>query len=347
MKYFSMFSGIGGFELGIQKVCPEWECVGHSEIDKYADQVYMNHFKSKNFGNAREINPDDIPDIDMICGGFPCQSFSIAGKRGGIKYDTRGTLFREIVRIAEAKRPSFIFLENVKGLLSSAEGWDFYVIQDNLVQLGYELEWEVLNTKNFGLPQNRERVFIIGRRSGKEGRQKIFPLGRSGQKYNGTVGKDVSFTIDANYHKGTNRIDKGRRQLIADVSHIKQEGKPRFYDESPSLNTAQGGGHMPLVVGYIKGNSKKAERESNAVLDPKGISMTIMAQGGGNTSGRAIFLDQKIRSLIPVECARLQGFPDKWCEGLSDTQQYKCYGNSVSIPVISAIVEKLNETIQT
>jgi len=158
MRYFSTFSGIGGFELGIGDY---GECIGYSEIDKYAIQTYEKHFNHKNYGDITKINPKQLPDFDLLCGGFPCQSFSVAGLRGGFE-DTRGTLFFEIARIIREKQPRFLLLENVKGLLSHDKGRTFATIISTLNELGYDCEWQVLNSKNFGVPQNRERVFIIG-----------------------------------------------------------------------------------------------------------------------------------------------------------------------------------------
>ena len=224
MKYFSMFSGIGGFENGIEKavdrhrkrrealgcqICGEgnspnsdsgqmshrlpdsssgsWECVGFSEIDKPAIKTYLRHYPNhKNFGDATKINPSDLPDFDMLCGGFPCQSFSIAGKRQGFQ-DTRGTLFHEILRIIKVKQPRLLFLENVKGLLSADDGWCFATIISSLDELGYNVEWQILNSKNFGVPQNRERVFIIGHLRTKPSRQ-IFPLGEGYKEPEETTG---------------------------------------------------------------------------------------------------------------------------------------------------------------
>lgn len=158
-----MFSGIGGFELGFEKTAPErFECVGYSEIDKHAIRVYSHHWpRHRNYGDAFKINPSELPDFDLLVGGFPCQSFSIAGKRRGFE-DTRGTLFYEICRIAKAKRPRLLLLENVKGLLNHDGGKTFAVILLALDELGYDVEWAVLNSKHFGVPQNRERVFIYG-----------------------------------------------------------------------------------------------------------------------------------------------------------------------------------------
>ena len=176
MKYFSMFSGIGGFELGIKDATEdEWECVGYSEIDKYAIQTYEKNFKGhKNYGNATTIKPEDLPDFDMLCGGFPCQAFSIAGNRRGFE-DTRGTLFFDIARILKVKRPSLVLLENVKGLLNHQAGKTFTKIIQTLDELGYETQWVVLNSKFHGVPQNRERVLIIGSLRGT-GRKEILPL---------------------------------------------------------------------------------------------------------------------------------------------------------------------------
>lgn len=210
MRYLSLFSGIGGFELGIQQAYEIFnlgrttgtpdsedgrhlplsddsngngrrpdtdipECVGFSEIDKYATQIYQKHFPThKNYGDITKINAEELPDFDLLCGGFPCQSFSIAGKRRGFE-DTRGTLFFDIARILQAKRPRLFLLENVKGLLSHGNGDTFKTIISTLTELGYDVQWQVLNSKNFGVPQNRERVFIVGNRRGTR-RPNVFPL---------------------------------------------------------------------------------------------------------------------------------------------------------------------------
>jgi DNA (cytosine-5)-methyltransferase 1 len=162
MKYFSMFSGIGGFELGLQNSDYEFECVGYSEVDKYAISIYERHFPNhKNFGDATKIRTEDLPDFDLLVGGFPCQAFSIAGQRRGFD-DTRGTLFFEIARILRDKRPRYFLLENVRGLLSHDKGKTFKTILEVLSDLGYNVKWQVLNSKDFGVPQRRERVYIEG-----------------------------------------------------------------------------------------------------------------------------------------------------------------------------------------
>ena len=204
MKYLSLFSGIGGFELGIQQAYEtstkpkqlqredlrseghinslksgvrkqQHTCIGFSEIDKYATEIYSKHFPNhKNYGDITTINEKELPEFDLLVGGFPCQSFSIAGKRGGFD-DTRGTMFFEIARIVREKQPRLLLLENVKGLLSHDKGNTFRTIISTLNDLGYDIQWQVLNSKNHGVPQNRERVFIIGNRRGTE-RPDVFPL---------------------------------------------------------------------------------------------------------------------------------------------------------------------------
>lgn len=175
MKYVELFAGVGGFRLGIDRAIPEARVVFANEWDKYAGQTY-----DKNFGghidtrDITTISNTDIPEHDLLTGGFPCQTFSIAGNRAGFD-ETRGTMFFEIARILEDKRPRHLVLENVKGLLSHGAGQTFQTILRVLSDLGYRVEWQVLNSKEFGVPQNRERVFIIGHLRDECG-SKIFPI---------------------------------------------------------------------------------------------------------------------------------------------------------------------------
>ena len=163
IKFIDMFSGIGGFRSRLEAV-GGFECVGFCEIDKYVKKAYEAIYDTKGelyFEDARRINPNDLPDIDLIVGGFPCQSFSICGKRGGFE-DARGTLFFEIARIAEVKQPKYLLLENVPGLLNHDSGRTFATILSTLDELGYDVSWQVLNSKDFGVPQSRRRVYIVG-----------------------------------------------------------------------------------------------------------------------------------------------------------------------------------------
>ncbi len=164
IKFFDMFAGIGGFRSGLEAI-GGFECVGYCEIDKYAKQAYEAMYDTGGelyFDDARKI----VPDFELLVGGFPCQSFSIAGARKGFD-DTRGTLFFEIARIAAVKKPKYIYMENVPGLLNHDSGITFETIIHTLDELGYDVCWQVLNSKNFGVPQSRNRVFIIGYLSGQ------------------------------------------------------------------------------------------------------------------------------------------------------------------------------------
>jgi len=371
-----MFSGIGGFENGIERATKgKWDCIGFSEIDKYAIQIYERHFKHKNYGDATKINAKELPDFDMLCGGFPCQSFSVAGKRKGFQ-DTRGTLFYEIYRIVEAKRPRLLLLENVKGLLSADDGRCFATIISSLDELGYNVEWCVLNSKNFGVPQNRERVFIIGHLRG-ESRGQVFPIGKSSKKTIRTVfpnipeiGEEFRIYKDkgiAPTVKGNIRVsikDKFQKTVYdpkgisptvreghGDVIRILQINKPkhsfnRYYDTkgiSPAMRSSSGNKVpkieiKPNVMALDLYNKKVHLDRTPALTEPHHNSLRMM-------------VDNKIRKLTPVECERLQGFPDGWTEKginekgeeviISNTQRYKTLGNAVSCPVIEAIIKNI------
>lgn len=344
LRYFSMFSGVGGFELGIQRAAlsvwdrqtentesstseqsmesttkglqpnrdkpntefrrntGEVSCIGYSEIDKYAIKVYERHFNGhRNYGDATKINPNGLPDFDLLVGGFPCQAFSIAGKRKGFD-DTRGTLFFDIARILENKRPRHLVLENVKGLLSHDSGKTFQTILGVLSDLGYGVEWQILNSKDFGVPQNRERIFFIGHLRGECGR-KVFPI-------TGGTGKNLE-------------------QLIGG-----SQGN-RVYDTSGISSTiaSQAGG-----LGAKTGLYAMRGRENGQQLEPSGdYTNTITSVTKDN-----LWIEKsRIRRLTPKECERLQGFPDDWTAGESDTQRYKMCGNAVTVNVIEAIMKEM------
>ena len=190
MKYFSMFSGIGGFEYGLQQSQHDFECIGYSEIDKYARSIYERHYPNHtNYGDATRINTEDLPDFEFLVGGFPCQAFSIAGKRKGFN-EARGTLFFEIARILKDKKPRCFLLENVKGLLSHERGETIQTIFRICDELGYDVSWAIYNSKDYGVPQNRERIFIKGYLRGKCGEEVL-----SIPRVNRTVDEPMSNTF--------------------------------------------------------------------------------------------------------------------------------------------------------
>jgi len=326
-----MFSGIGGFELGIQRAednknlqqrtrsssylqsrgnssnCEgnarksdesRFECVGYSEIDKYAITTYQKHFPDHtNYGDCTKINPEELPDFDFLCGGFPCQAFSIAGKRKGFE-DVRGTLFFDIARIIKVKRPKVILLENVKGLLNHEKGKTFSVIIQTLAELGYRTQWMVLNSKFFGVPQNRERVFIIGSLRG-ERRPEVLPFREDGP--------------ESNKEETAQCLTKRLHKMGRDDNYIKQINNPihsndRVYSDtgiSPTINTAQGGNRQPFVKAVLTPTREKKRQEGRRFKENGEPSFTVTSQ-----DQHGVMLDTKIRRLTPIECERLQGFPE-------------------------------------
>lgn len=330
-RVFSTFTGIGGFEQGIDNAAKgtnyQIKHVGYSEIDKYARSVYERHYPEvQYFGDITKINADELPDFDCLVGGFPCQAFSIAGKRKGFE-DTRGTLFFDLARILRAKRPRLFVFENVKGLLSHDNGNTFKTIISAIDELGYDCQWQVLNSKNHGVPQNRERIIIVGHLRGTP-RPEVFPISGTDQEDTRIVGQDVAYTIDANYSKGTNTLAKGRRSVVAIPEATKK-------------------GYAEATIGDsidLKQMSSKTRRGRVS----KGVSATTTI----NPELYTLTEDVKIRRLTPLECERLQAFPDDWTKyginsntgeeiRISDSQRYKMCGNAVTTNVVQAVFEKI------
>lgn len=364
-----MFSGIGGFELGIEydnlrpvqsesnpiseihngteNKLQQWECVGYSEIDKYAIQIYERHFNHKNYGDATKIKAEEIPDFDLLVGGFPCQAFSIAGKRGGLD-DTRGTLFYDIARIAKEKQPQHLLLENVKGLLSHDDGRTFKLILSTFAELGYNLEWQVFNSKNFGVPQNRERVFIIGHLGACCGRE-VFPLRQDDGTHPLSEGGVESETKPAS---AITTREGGRKEnnFVINVVGTLDEGTWAKRNESirrvygtdglaPTIPTGTGGGVMPKISIPVLTPNRPEKRQNGRRFKEDGEpSFTL------NTQDRhGVYDGYRIRRLTPTECERLQAYPDGWTKEVSDTQRYKTLGNGVTTNVVEEIIKRLYE----
>lgn len=334
IRVAELFAGIGGFRLGLetakarsdiwrylqniegeQSRQQSYRVVWANEWDKHACQIYRKNFGEKELyeGDIHKVQADDIPDIDMLVGGFPCQPFSMAGQRKGFS-DSRGNLFFEITRILESKRPKTILLENVRGLLSAQNGFCFWSILNRLDELGYNVEWKVLNTKNW-LPQTRERIFIIGHlREGS--RSQVFPFASYDEADN--CEGEVIGTLQGGGHS---------RGLHSNMTAI-------------IANTVRSGGRGSLdrhswdvvLLDNLGGNIKQRVKEN-------GIAWTL---GGSKT---AVVQEQQGRRLTEVECERLQGFPDNWTQGVSSTQRYKMLGNAVSVPVIQYIGELILEAL--
>ena len=332
VKFLDLFAGIGGFRLGLESA--GHECIGFCEIDKFARASYKAIHNTEGEVELHDIT--EVTDeewrkfrgtVDIICGGFPCQAFSIAGKRKGFLDETRGTLFFEIARAAKEIKPPLLFLENVKGLLSHDQGRTFRTILSTLDELGYDAEWQLLNSKDFGVPQNRERVFIIGHLRGKRTRP-IFPIfGKNGTTNKSNI-KQIGNLNNSAQFGGNPQI--GRVYSIDGIS--------------PTLNTMQGGGREPKVAIPVLTPDRVNKRQNGRRFKNNGEPMfTLTAQDRHGVMTEGL----KIRKLTPRECWRLQAFPDwafdKAQEVNSNSQLYKQAGNSVTVNVIKEIAERLEE----
>jgi len=537
VRYFSTFSGIGGFELGIKKVYEttrntnvqkiggreknekgelqedgeglhpistettiaianrgneylnrsinegQPRCIGFSEIDKHAVSIYQKHFpEHKNYGDITKINAEELPNFDLLVGGFPCQAFSIAGKRGGFE-DTRGTMFFELARIAKAKVPMFMLFENVKGLVSHDKGKTLEVILETLQELGYYTNYEIHNSKDHGVPQNRERIFFLCKHikalTNVGQSQKMTTYDRTIEEFlfqlllnnlvevkklQGLASKDsilgylllreikeklpnpdtsesimggISTLTEENIFQlkaeevwqnidmclkniwvyDSNELSKyttstALRQIIDSKTYtylrmfqaislatvLLRDSQKNLWNEMLSsliviqentkyarvnneneetIITESGTAHIKselqdvrqhFALGHLRGTPRPqvfsftgADAEANKlkrfgklnvyntdaqagkIYDPSGVSPTVSGQRI-NSQGwikQHTLQNAQIRRLTPTECERLQGFPDGWTEGISDTQRYKTLGNAVTVNVIEDIMVKL------
>jgi len=314
LTFFDLFAGVGGFRIAFER--EGFRCVGWCEIDKWCQRLYRYYYRPDGEyfkADVLTIDPHELPDFDVVTAGVPCQPFSIAGKRKGLA-DERGLpLWKKFFEIVEVKQPKVVVIENVKGLLSSNRGWDFAYILHKMDEIGYDAEWDMLNSKDFGVPQNRERVFVIGHLRG-ESRLEVFPLSESDRVCNTPPRKasgegarlrnssGICRAIDANYKKG-----RGSRTHIA------------IFD--------------PYNCRFPKDQSAVTALRTN------------------DHNGNAWILDGlKVRKLTPLECFRLQGFPDDIVHmarklGISDTQLYRMAGNAVTVPVAQSIARKLKKIL--
>lgn len=308
MKFLDMFAGIGGFRFAMEQA--GHECVGFCEIDKFARASYKAIHDTKGeieLHDVTQVTEEEIRNIgtvDVICGGFPCQAFSIAGTRRGFE-DTRGTLFFEVARFASILKPKYLFLENVKGLLNHDNGNTFEVIISTLDELGYDVEWQVLNSKDFGVPQNRERVFIIASLRGERTRR-VFPIGREGAKFStestiNIIGNTKSpdstgvgirsrvydseglmATLTATDYKGPKQV--AIPVLTPERVNKRQNGRRFKEDGEPMFTLTAQDKHGIMIVGKLPGNHSQTSR----VYSPEGISPTITTMTGGGHEPKII-----------------------------------------------------------
>lgn len=318
LKFIDIFAGVGGFHFAFRNKA---ECVFASEWDDKARQTYLaNHGKDLDDNNATfagditAVAPTDIPDHDILCAGFPCQPFSLAGQQAGFKHATQGTLFFNIIKIIEAKRPSVVFLENVKNLRSHDKGNTFNVIVKALEEQGYLVHDMILNATTHGnTPQNRERIFIIAFKDHEQFSRFQFP-------------DPIPLTKTS-----TDCLETGK---VAD----------RFYQtnmESPSVQKMHAGMDKPWTIYQYR---RYYMRENK-----KGFCPTLTANmGTGGHNVPLVMDDHGIRKLTPRECFNFQGFPDDFVmvDGMAVSHLYKQAGNSIPLPVVERIADKIIESFE-
>jgi len=308
LRFIDMFAGIGGIRMAFENAgC---ECVFSSEWDKHAQKTYFENFGELPAGDIRQIDASSISDFDILCGGFPCQPFSIAGvskKKSlnmphGFEDKTQGTLFYDIVRIIQEKRPPAFFLENVKNLESHDKGNTFNIIKGTLEELGYSFYWKVVNARLL-VPQNRARIYMVGFRDKK---------------------------LDFNFPEIQNMKPRVRDILERNVS------------DAYTLTD-----HMwNYLQCYAEKHRKKGNGFGFGLADLNGIARTLSARY--YKDGSEILIPQKgknPRRLTPRECARLQGFPESFRIPVSDTQAYRQFGNSVAIPIVKVFAKAVVDTL--
>ena len=354
MKHLDLFSGVGGFSLGLKQAGFNITRTMFSEVDKYAISVYQRQFKEAEYvGSVVDVSG---VEADIITFGSPCQDFSLAGKRAGMAGE-RSSLISHALRLIDECKPKFFIWENVKGVFSSNAGADFWAIIKAFADIGgYRLEWQLLNTSWF-LPQNRERIYLVGTLGGGSGGQ-IFPIGENdrGNKQGRGLASDVRALT-----AGGNSGGLHSNMTILKVPEPTKRGYTEAHEgdsinfSQPSSKTRRGrvgvgvaqtldtacnqGVVQPKMIqnsGDI-GNRKLSESEKAFCL-----RATPNSDGGQKLINRG-----RIRRLTPIECERLQGFPYNWTEygkdgeAISDTQRYKMMGNAVSVPVVKAVGESI------
>tara|TARA_R110002012_G_scaffold151333_1_gene311231 strand:- start:116 stop:1258 length:1143 start_codon:yes stop_codon:yes gene_type:complete len=372
--HLDLFSGIGGFSLGLKNAGVEPKWIGFSDIDKYANELYKRRFPdAEQLGTITDVSYKSLKgrQIDLLTGGFPCQSFSVAGKRQGFK-DTRGTLFFDIQRLLQDyinnKSPiPCILLENVKGLLNHDNNRTFATIFRILSNLNYTIECQLVNTK-WLLPQNRERIYIFGRYNGNPSGRKVFPVRENGKKINKKIKqtKSIEYIADYRNDEGLRKRKDGISPCLTSSKNSKTElSRMPLIVKSAALRT------WPRTGKDDKNRSKRLEtRKDNIantitshqldsvvkeykILDDynnkikeNGICGTITqhcSRSARKNGMKVIENNSRIRRLTPIECERLQGFPDNWTDGQSDAQRYKQCGNAVSVPIVEMIMRKIYE----
>lgn len=319
-RIIDLFCGIGGFRIGFHN--NGFETVFSSDFNKHVQETYNDNYGELPFGDITKINPKDVPDFDVLCGGFPCQPFSISGKKLGFE-DTRGTLFFDICKIINEKKPKVVVLENVKHLINHDKKRTLKVIIETLVELGYNVTHKLLNTQDYGLPQNRERIFIVGSKKG------YFDFEQMEET------KSLSLENFLDEEGDFQFLDSSEYTLLEKGVYKKQPDSGLIFRGYRNKNGFKKG---------VRPNSlhlNRSHRQPNRIYSIKGYHPTLPSQ---ESSGRFFIYDyriDKVRKLTIRECYRIMGFPENFKLNSRVGERYKQIGNSVGVNVVQELSRQI------
>lgn len=309
VSFIDLFCGIGGFRLALESFGAN--CLFSIDNNKQAVSTYDTNFNSNSYGDITLLDEKDVPQHDILCAGFPCQAFSISGKQKGFE-DTRGTLFFDVVRIAEYHKPKILFLENVGNLKNHDKGRTFKVIKNTLRSIGYNVYYEILNASKFGVPQARKRIYIVAIRKDIDNHNFKFP-----QETNELI--SIKEVLLPNEECEEIMLQK---EYKLDLNKVKKFNKVQ---------------NQPLRVGTVNKGG-----QGDRIYSENGHAITLSADGGGNGARTGLYyIDKKIRKLHPRETARLMGFPEDYILNSSTNQAHKQFGNSVIVDMIQYITKEI------
>lgn len=331
-KFIDLFAGIGGFRLSGQN--NNGKCVFSSEWDKFAQLTYKSNFGEVPFGDITQIDANKIPNHDVLFAGFPCQPFSYSGRNEGFKDKTRGTLFFDILRILETKKPKMFLLENVKGLISHNKGKTLEIILDSLTKLGYQLHWKILKSTDFGLPQMRERWYCVGSL-----KQIDFEFPKK-KKEQVTLRSIIDESENSEKLKLT---DFEFERINHHFQNVKEDYQRVEHDSSKYQATTKKGRHGIFSFQKKDGSLRFHVGDHAKTQIQEAFYCTVDTYSPTIIANRVPKLWDIGRKLSVLEAQRLQGFPDKYSFPVSDNQAYKQLGNSVSVPVIDLIIKEMTK----
>ena len=309
ISFIDLFCGIGGFRLALESFGAK--CLFSIDNNKQAVDTYDTNFNSNSYGDITQLDENDVPKHDILCAGFPCQAFSISGKQKGFE-DTRGTLFFDVIRIAEYHKPKILFLENVGNLKNHDKGRTFKIIKNTLRSIGYNVYYDILNASKFGVPQARKRIYIIAIRKDIDNHSFKFP-------------------------QETNELISIKNILLPNLECDELMLKKEYnldLDKVKKFNKIQ---NRPLRIGTVNKGG-----QGDRIYSENGHAITLSAEGGGNGAKTGLYyIDKQIRKLHPRETARLMGFPEDYILNPSISQAHKQFGNSVIVDMVQYITKEI------